>query len=247
VHRFPVAIITRDISGNTNWTAELARRHIGVYAVECIKTVPIDLTEEIAGIIQQVHRFDWIVFTSAAAVRFFAELAARSGVTARALTSVRIAAVGNRTADQIKALGLVVSFTPSKQDARTLGRELKPVKGLRLLLPKASLTPPELVIILTKRLAEVTELPIYQTIPIIERDPQLNQLIASHQVETVVFASPSAVAGFVGRTHDLTLPVICQLRTVAIGPSTSDALIQAGFSNVTQTRSPTIESVIELL
>jgi uroporphyrinogen III methyltransferase/synthase len=242
-----VVVITRDPRGYAQWRPALESRNFRVYESACIKTVPTELDETSVAILGDIKTFDWIVFTSATAIRAFASLASQGGVSSRTLTSIRMAAVGDQTADQIKALGFVVSFTPSRPDARTLGKELKPVKNLRLLLPRAVVTPMELTDILTGRSAEVIDMPVYETIPVTDEDTQLDQLLLDQSVKAVIFASPSAVTGFLARTMAVPGSITKTVPVVAIGRSTADALASAGFTNIHTSDAPTIESISKLL
>ncbi len=100
---------------------------------------------------------------------------------------------------------------------------------------------------LRRRGAEVTELPIYQTRLREDADPAFSQLLQAGGAHYLVFASPSAVHGFIRRiTHD-DLRRAKSLPAVAIGPSVAAALEQMGFSSIHQAAQPNVAGVYRAL
>ena len=84
--------------------------------------------------LHQIDRYDWVVFTSAAAVDALAE---RGALPPPA--HVRVAAVGKATAASIEARGRRVDLIPAEQNAEGLLAALHDVAGKRFLLPVADI------------------------------------------------------------------------------------------------------------
>jgi uroporphyrinogen-III synthase len=240
--------LTRDERGNRAWRASLEEKGIPVYELPCIETNLTPLTPAIQDTLSRFTDFHWVILTSAAGVRHFAQLVVNAGLGRRHLTSVWYAAVGAQTADAIKSLGLVVRFTPSEANASTLARELKQVKSRQILLLHTNIAPPEAADILRRRSANVTVLPIYQTVPVTAPDPGFNQLLRDGSIGHLVFASPSAVDGIQRRLADpVALELARDIPAIAFGPGIAAALGDAGFRDIRTTSGPSLSAVIEQL
>lgn len=105
---------------------------------------PLQMERSIKGIVE--GRYQWIVFTSVNAVDAVWEKIAAFGLDARAFAGVHLAAVGQKTAQAIRDLGLTPEVTPpvTRQNAHGLVEvfpeyveDLDPVG--RVLLPRADL------------------------------------------------------------------------------------------------------------
>ncbi|HEY2004613.1 MAG TPA: uroporphyrinogen-III synthase [Candidatus Saccharimonadia bacterium] len=243
-----LVVLTRDEAGNAVWRRQLEAHGLAIYGLPCIETAAAELTPDIERTFEHIRDYHWLVFSSAAGVRYFLELMSKLGLPLRALTGAWIAAVGTQTADAIRSLGLPVTFTPSRQTASTLAQELKRVKSRRILFLRTGIAADEPIAILRGRSADVTDLPIYQTLPREDPDPGFNQLVRDHEISHIVFASPSAVHGFGLRLADpIVLELAHDLPTVAIGPTTAQAAEQAGFRQLHVAARPSVSAILKLL
>lgn len=240
--------LTRDVTGNQLWGEIMQARGVPVYRLPCIEIQPSPLTPHIQAALERFASYQWAVFTSAMGVKRFAELAVEAGLDRRLLTAAWYAAVGHQTADALKSLGLVVRFTPSTANAATLARELKRVKSRQILLLRTSIAPPEAADILRGRGAHVIDLPIYQTLPVTDPDPGFAQLLREGSVGGLVFASPSAVDGFMHRLADpVALELARDVPSAALGPTVAAALSSHGFRAVRTAPRPSLEAALEVL
>jgi len=244
-----MVVLTRDEPGNAAWRRRLETHGLAIYELPCIVTAAADLTPNIEDTLSHIRDFNWLVFTSAAGVRYFLELMSGLGLPLRALTGAWIAAVGVQTADAIRSLGLPVTFTPSRGTAATLAQELKRVKSRRILFLRTSIGADEPIAILRGRSADVTDLPVYQTRPREDPDPGFYQLVRDRDISRLVFASPSAVQGFGLRlaTEPVVLELAHELPVVAIGPTTAAAAEAAGFRQLHVAEQPSVSAILELL
>jgi porphobilinogen synthase len=161
-----------------------------------------------------LEEFDWIVVTSAAGV---AALPQVSG-------GPRWAAVGEATARALRERGINVDVVPAQASGVALAAAIPEVKGKRIALVRASHADPDLPSALRERGAVVDEVRAYETVEgPAESAPALQQALREEDVAAVVFASGSAVRGFVKLGGGANLPAI------TIGPRTSAAARQAGF------------------
>lgn len=185
--------------------------------------------------LRRVGTYDWIVFTSANAVRAIVERADAIGVAREELSARRIAVVGPATATAVGSALRQPDFAPTVNTAEVLGRDLVDVENTRVLLPRGDLAGDTLPVTLRARGAFVDEIVVYRTVP----GPGIPTIVAGVRESTVdalLFASASA-ARFVAdaleaasvSTPDahLNWPV-----AVCLGPLTADAAREAGFRTI---------------
>lgn len=238
-------VLTRSEAGNRAWADYLRAQGFRVYALPTIQTLPLPLNA-VRAELAQAEAFDWLLFTSAAAVRYV-----RQGITALGgvwpLRHANIAVVGPRTAAAARAAGLAVSFQPSAASRRALAGQLPVGAGARVLLPQTTLTGNELASLLAVRGARVTRLPLYETHLITGEDQGLSRLLLDGKISCLVFASASAVRGTMGRLSPAALETAQQLPAIALGKEGAGVLRAAGFGQVRRTAAPTAAAVAALL
>jgi uroporphyrinogen-III synthase len=225
----PLAEIATWIPPLRGWGAQVEAR--GLIEKTPLPLGPLDLGE--------VH---WLIFTSAAAVSFFAE-ATGGAVTTSFLG--RIAAVGEKTAEAIRAQGWHPEVVSPQAHAKGLLSSLEafPMTQLRCLLPTSTLAAPVIPESLRARGASVEVLPLYRTECSALTPEERSTLI---QKDALVFFSPSAVAcwlrhwpyGFSDQVHP---------PCFAIGPTTAEALQQQRLPCVGVCQEPTVAALLEEL
>ena len=173
--------------------------------------------------IAALDSYDWIVFSSTNGVeRFFLRLTA-SGLDARALAQLRIAAVGSSTAEELKAHGIVADLVPE----RFVSTALLPLlgndqSGVRTLIVRAMRGNDELIDELRRRGGEVDLAFAYETRSLTEGDATLRELLHHGEIDAITFTSGSTVENFfeqLGSDVDLSNVVLA-----SIGPQTSKRL-----------------------
>ena len=180
--------------------------------------------------------FDWIVFSSANAVEsFFGRLFASSR-DVRALSHVKLCAVGPATAAQLARYFLKVDLVPAEYRAEALAAALAAtgdMHGLRILLPRADIGREVVAEELRRRGAEVTEAVAYRTVmvdPEREGGPDIYRMLLERQIDFVTFTSASAVRSLVRALGAEPAPDLLRTTVVAcIGPVTADAAAQCGI------------------
>jgi len=203
--------------------------------------------------------WDWIVFTSANAVRAFLHrlfsLAAEDGrdagrcYDARCLAGVRIASIGAATTAALAACGLTPDFVPDRATGRSLAVALPDVAGRRLLLPRSDQAPPDLPRALAARGASVTEVVAYAVAPA-EPDPAVLAEVAGEGVDVAIFCSPSALRGTAAMFGDRPLNEALGGAAIAcIGPTTAAAAQEMGLraSIVGDTTGEASEALVDAL
>ncbi len=192
-------VVTRADESASGLVAHLGA--LGAYPIACptIAIVPPASWTSLDAALERLADFDWLVFTSANAVRAFGD---RLGVavTSRALpATLRIAAVGRATADAVGRLLRAPDLVP--QDARAAGLvvALGATVGRRYLLPQSAIARPELAEGLRAAGATVDVATAYRTVPVAPAALQeVARLLHAGRLDAVTLTSPSTVAGFLG-------------------------------------------------
>jgi uroporphyrinogen-III synthase len=168
--------------------------------------------------LRRVAAFDWLLFTSANAVRFTFERLTALNLTP---TLPQIGVVGGATAKAVKNHGAAVALTANEQSAAGLFAALHAahtLNGARVLVPQSAIARPELADLLRGAGADVTTPTAYRTV----QPP-----IAATQVEAlhaITFTSPSTAENF---AEAAALPA--GVAVFAIGPTTAAACESLGW------------------
>jgi len=194
-------------------------------------TVEIAEKEPLERALSQVESFDWIVFASRHAV------AAVTAIVAAAPAGVKIAAVGQATAQVLRQRGWPVDLLPSEANAAALVAEFAAsgedlAKGARVLFPASSRALPTIASGLTQLGAEVVQVEAYRTESSAALDVEdCRSWIARGGIGAVTFASPSAVDELEHALGKGDFDRLLSVATaVAIGPTTARALTDRGHT-----------------
>jgi uroporphyrinogen-III synthase len=200
--------------------------------------------------ITDIERYDWLILTSAQAVRAVTQ---RSAELERPLmrkgSKLRIAAVGPVTAAAARLAGFSVEHIAKTHNGVALANELgERLRGANVFLPRSDRANPDLPAALKLHGAHVTEVIAYQTLRPAEVDQDSLRKVAEGEADAVLFFSPSAVQ------HFTELFGVGQLRTLqdklaltAVGPVTAKALREAGALKIVIAADTTAASVVKTL
>jgi uroporphyrinogen-III synthase len=179
------------------------------------------------------EEFEWILFTSQNAVRFFAKIAAEKLGRERAaqiFLRMKAGAVGPTTADAARQLGFGVEHVANVHTGEGLGQELaSELKGKRVLVPRSDRANGRFSSALRAAGAEVTEFVAYRTAAPKIVDEAILRRVRSGEADVVIFASPSAFHNLVAWIPANELADLSKrIQFTAIGPTTARALREAG-------------------
>ena len=200
--------------------------------------------------IEGMEQFDWMILTSAQAVRAVARRAKQLHRTlVGAGSRLRVACVGPVTAEAGKKENLPVEHVAATHNAVALAEELgSQLAGARVFLPRSDRANPDLPAALKKHGAEVTEVIAYRTLRPAETETGKLRKIVEGQTNAILFFSPSAVHHFAELWGAGKLPALQeQLVITAVGPVTAKALREAGFLRLITASDTTSRAVVEAL
>ena len=177
-------------------------------------------------------RYQWVVFTSTNAVHAVWKKFEQLGLDARAFAGVHLAAVGRKTAEALRALGMSPELLPhrTKQNAAGLVEvfpeyveDIDPVS--RVLLPRADIGTNVLVDGLIEKGWDVEDVVAYRTVRAAPPAPEVRDMIKTGGFDAVCFTSGSTVrnlVGIAGKPHQRTI-IAC------IGPMAAEAAREQGL------------------
>ena len=197
-------------------------------AVEPPRT-PQAMDRAIRGLVS--GRYAWLAFTSTNAVRAVREKIEELGLDARALAGVKVACVGETTADAVRAWGITPELVPSgEQSSEGLLVDWPHYDAVydaldRVFLPRADIATETLVAGLTERGWQVDDVTAYRTVRAAPPPAEIREAIKTGGFDAVLFTSSSTVrnlVGIAGKPHASSVIAV-------IGPHTAQTAEELGL------------------
>lgn len=224
-------LVTRASGQANDLAALLGAAGAESVTIPTIRVEPPDDWEAVDRAVEQIARYDWIVFTSANGVNGLLTRLRARGRAAEALRGPKIAAVGTATARALGEHGLAAELIPATFQAEGLAASLREhgIAGARVLYARAAAVREVLGEQLRANGANLDEVVVYRTAPDREGAARLRKVLSAGGVDAAIFASPSSVHSTVemlgeGAVELLSGPVIA-----CIGPVTARAAREAGL------------------
>jgi uroporphyrinogen III methyltransferase/synthase len=200
-----------------------------------IRIEPPDDGRPLDEAIENLRRFDWVVFTSVNGVDAFMRRLAALGRDARALGHIRLCAIGPVTAGRLAHYHLLVDCVPERFTSEEVVAALRKIEGVRgksFLLPRSDIARSTLPDGLRELGCRVTEVVAYRIAGGLDETagPILFDLIKSGEIAYITFTSPSTARNFASYFDAGQLKTIAgKTRIAGIGPVTGEALRAIGL------------------
>ncbi len=216
-------LVTRAANQASTFTQQLQAAGARVLELPTLEIVPPSSWQPLDQALAHLAQFDWLILTSHNAVTFFMERLQHQGKDSRTLASLKIAVVGEKTAQTLQTYGLVADFIPSEFVADALVKEFPvPVTGLQILFPRVeSGGRPILVETFTAAGAHVTEVPAYESRCPQQIDPTILSALRAGAVTAVTFTSSKTVKHFCQLVGADAKSLLQSVQIASIGPQTS--------------------------
>ncbi len=183
------------------------------------------ISEPAVGLaIRAIAEYGLVCVTSPNGARLLFEALAESGLDARALAGVKVAAIGRGTARSLASGGIAADIVPDKFVAEELVRAIDEagVAPCRALIARAAEARDVLPDSLRDRGFETEVLALYETV---REQPDASVIAAALTADYLTFTSSSTVSNFLEVSGG---EVPSAARVVSIGPITSETLRAAG-------------------
>ena len=208
---------------------------------------PAQMDRAIKGLV--TGRYGWIVFTSVNAVKAVREKFVELGLDARAFAGVKVACVGEQTADAVRAFGIQPELVPSgEQSSQGLLADfpeyddvLDPIE--RVLLPRADIATETLAAGLVERGWEIDDVTAYRTVRAAPPAAAVREAIKGGGFDAVCFTSSSTVrnlVGIAGKPHAKTVVAV-------IGPATAASAQEFGLRVDVQPETAAVAPLVDAL
>lgn len=224
-------VITRAVEQARDLKERLEKLGATVLLLPAVSFSKPSNTTELDRAIATLASFDWILFTSANAVRFFAARCRERGFVPGEKKEPRCAAVGPATATAAAAEGFTIDYVAKEFLGSALAREMNAaILGRRILLPRSERAGRGLPDSLASAGAKVTEVVAYHTGGVGAAEPGVLDAVRAGNVDVVSFFSPSAVKNLRGELGAEGLSRLCaKAALAAVGPVTATAMTEAGL------------------
>ncbi|QGK71658.1 bifunctional uroporphyrinogen-III C-methyltransferase/uroporphyrinogen-III synthase [Allosaccharopolyspora coralli] len=228
------------------WSHGAVSHEVPTISVEPPRS-PAQMERAVKGLVD--GRYQWVVFTSVNAVKAVWEKFREFGLDARAFSGVKLACVGEATADMVRSFGVTPELLPSGdqtsegllQDFPPQDEVLDPVD--RVLLPRADIATETLSAGLREQGWEVDDVTAYRTVRAAPPPAETREMIKTGGFDAVCFTSSSTVrnlVGIAGKPHARTL-VAC------IGPNTAETAKEFGLRVDVQPELAQVPALVDAL
>ena len=162
--------------------------HQPLINIEAITPNP-DLEREL----NQLDKYDWLLFTSRYTVNFFFEVLQKAGKDSRRLAGLKIASVGRITSQELKIHGIIPDLQATEESSVGLLNhfEINNIPAGKVFIPRSDIGLPVLPEGLKKLGWEVTTVSVYHN-----TYPDNLKPLDLTKIQNIVFSSPSCVTNF---------------------------------------------------
>ena len=194
-------------------------------------------------------KYAWVAFTSVNAVKAVREKLEEYGLDARALSGVKVAAVGDTTAAALLDFGIRADLVPSgQQSSEGLLADWAPYDDVfdpidRVFLPRADIATDTLIAGLQELGWQVDDVTAYRTVRAAPPAAETREALKGGGYDAVLFTSSSTVrnlVGIAGKPHDTTV-------LACIGPQTEKTALELGLRVDVLAPQPDIASLVQAL
>jgi uroporphyrinogen-III synthase len=193
-----VVLVTRSVGQSGKFTEKLV--NLGADAIEMptLEITAPSTWEALDNAISQISSFDWLILTSSNGADYFFERLMVQGKDVRALAGIKIAVVGEKTAQSLKPRCLQPDFIPPDYIADSLVENFPELlTDKKILFPRVESGGREVLVKeLTAKGAEVIEVAAYSSCCPSSIPHQSELALKSGKIDVITFASSKTVQFF---------------------------------------------------
>ncbi len=212
-----------------------------------IRIEPPDSWVDVDAALQNLDRYDWIVFSSTNGVDFFCRRFRALFGKDPDFSGLKVAAIGSGTADELESRQIRVELVPEQFRAESLADALvERAAGKRFLLPRASRGRRILSDRLLENVAEVDEVVVYLSRDISVDDPGVREV--AEQLEAGAIDWVTVTSSAIGRSLDrLFGEHLERAKLATISPITSAAMRELGHEPSAEAVAYTMVGLVEAI
>ncbi|NJM73983.1 MAG: uroporphyrinogen-III C-methyltransferase [Scytonema sp. RU_4_4] len=191
-------VVTRAAGQSSQFTQVLTSFGANVIEMPTLEIGPPSSWEGLDSAIAHISDFQWLILTSSNGVDYFFERLFAQGKDARSLARIKIAVVGEKTAQRLNQHCLQADFIPPNFVADSLVENFpEELTGKKVLFPRVESGGREILVQqFTAKGAEVIEVAAYQSCCPKSVPPSAELALQSGTVDVITFASSKTVQFF---------------------------------------------------
>jgi uroporphyrinogen III methyltransferase/synthase len=234
--------------------AELVDRLLALGAVPfLLPTVEVrepDSWGPVDDAIAELANYHWLVFTSVNGVRAFMERLRLTGRDLRALGHLRLAAIGPRTADALRAYHLDPDVVPERYQSEDLAAALKSAiaPGERVLMARADRGRDVLRDVLAGH-CDVAQIAVYSQVDAADAKPEILDHLRRGEIDYITLTSSNIARALIGQLDATTRARIERgdTRLVSLSPVTSAEIRRLGLPVAHEAGEATMQGLVQAL
>ena len=242
-------LVTRSRTQASDLVARLTELGADVIPFPTIRIEPPTSKQPLYDAVDQLDKFNWIIFTSVNAVDNLFEAISHQGRDSRALAGCKVCATGSATTERLMTHGVKPDLVPERYTSKGVLSALNAVKsvsGNHFLLPRADIAPQELPDALTQAGAEVTQVEAYKTVPA-KPEPAAIEALKDGKADIITFTSSSTARNFAALIKPEIPELPSNISYVSIGPETTKAAVNEGMQIEIEAEQHNIEGLVEAI
>ncbi|MBF2064216.1 MAG: uroporphyrinogen-III synthase [Calothrix sp. C42_A2020_038] len=191
-------LVTRSAGQSSQFAQMLIDSGANVIEMPALEICHPSSWEGLDNAIANISSFDWLIITSTNGVEYFLERLLAQGADARSLKGLKIAVVGEKTAQCLTQHGLRADYIPPNFVADSLIENFpEQLTGKKILFPRVESGGREILVKeLSAKGAEVIEVAAYQSCCPKNIPPSAELALQSGTVDVITFASSKTVQFF---------------------------------------------------
>jgi len=215
-----------------------------------VRTVPPDDWSCVDAALRRLNEYDWLVLTSANGVDAMIDRLRALSLDGRALSGVRIAAIGPVTAARLEAHFITADLQPEVFVGEALAQAIVStgsVSGQRILLLRSDIAREQLPHDLTAAGAQCDDVAVYRTVAPPDLPARVIERLERREVEWITFTSPSTIRNFLDLLGAERRSLLEGVRVASIGPITSKALEAVSLAPTVEAVTHTVEGLVDAI
>ncbi len=225
-------MITRAADQAGDFAALLEREGAKVLECPTISIAPPESYAELDSAIAELHRFDWLVFSSVNAVAPLFDRLHAMGSDSRAIGGCKVCCVGPKTAESLASYGIRADLIPSdyKGEGVVEAFTRQQLRELRILFPRGDRAR-DVIPAGLQQLGNIVTAPVaYRNLAVDTIPSRVLESLEERRVDCITFTSSSTannLADILGENRFLNL--LDSVAVAAIGPITAKTCRELGL------------------
>lgn len=235
-------VVTRAREQSSEFASRLKFYGAQVLCSPTIRIVPPKSFKLLDRAVKNITIYDWLIFTSVNGVEKFVGRYKKFFKKNQFPRKLKTCAIGPATALLMRKNSIPVSKISKEYVAESILKELKHVRGKKILIPRAEQAREILPETLTKRGAQVDVVPAYRTVLDSSNFHTFVRWLKSGEINCITFTSSSTVRNFFSMLKKKEKKELIQnkhIHAASIGPVTSRTLKDYGWYPSIKAEKPT--------